>query len=119
MRFQPWVVIIPVLKRSTKMVDQMDSSSFYLHPWTSESSSKTYVSSERTRICTTPIARLENVEKKKDCELLNHLHILVPQEYHEIMTTNYEVFCKRRVMDEGWFISLRLPNVEITIRGKD
>ena len=52
-------------------------------------------------------------EVKKD-ELLRHMHKYVPKEYHELLTPDYEVFCKRRVIDEGWFKSLQHPDVEIT-----
>lgn len=52
--------------------------------------------------------------KKKAEELLSYMRKNVPEEYHEIMTPDYEVFCKRRVVDEGWYSSLNLPNVEIT-----
>lgn len=52
-------------------------------------------------------------EAKKD-ELLAHMHKYVPKEYHEILTPDYEVFCKRRVIDEGWFKSLQHPDVELT-----
>ncbi|KAJ9606787.1 hypothetical protein H2200_008796 [Cladophialophora chaetospira] len=53
--------------------------------------------------------------RKKHAEvLLKYMRKTVPEEYHEILTPDYEVFCKRRVVDEGWFASLALPNVEIT-----
>jgi cation diffusion facilitator CzcD-associated flavoprotein CzcO len=52
--------------------------------------------------------------KAKAEELLKYLRKKVPAEYHEIMTPNYEVFCKRRVVDEGWYDCLQKPNVEIT-----
>ena len=52
--------------------------------------------------------------RAKGEELLAHMHKLVPKEYHEILTPDYEVFCKRRVVDDGWFKSLQAPNVDIT-----
>lgn len=52
--------------------------------------------------------------KKKAEELLAYLHKMVPEKYHEILTPDYEVFCKRRVVDNGWFASLQDPRVEIT-----
>jgi cation diffusion facilitator CzcD-associated flavoprotein CzcO len=51
---------------------------------------------------------------KKAEELMAYMHKVVPKEYHEILTPDYEVFCKRRIIDEGWFKSLQNPNVEIT-----
>ena len=62
----------------------------------------------------TPNEAARERRKKKAEELLQYLHKTVPEEYHEIMTPDYEVFCKRRVVDEGWFKCLSLPNVEIT-----
>ncbi|OQV08247.1 hypothetical protein CLAIMM_12553 [Cladophialophora immunda] len=62
----------------------------------------------------TPSEAARQRRKKKAAELLAYLHKTVPEEYHEIMTPDYEVFCKRRVVDEGWYQSLALPNVEIT-----
>lgn len=47
-------------------------------------------------------------------ELLRYLHKSIPEKYHEIMTPDYEVFCKRRVIDDGWFDSLNNPNIELT-----
>ncbi|RMZ77538.1 hypothetical protein DV737_g4336, partial [Chaetothyriales sp. CBS 132003] len=52
--------------------------------------------------------------QKKGEELLAYMRKAVPEEYHEIMTPNYEVFCKRRVIDDGWYKSLQHPDVEIT-----
>ena len=49
-------------------------------------------------------------------KLLAHLRSTVPSQYHEILTPDYEVFCKRRVIDEGWFACLNSPNVEIDSR---
>ncbi|KIX95588.1 uncharacterized protein Z520_08708 [Fonsecaea multimorphosa CBS 102226] len=62
----------------------------------------------------TPNEAARQRRKRKAEELLRYLRKTVPEEYHEIMTPDYEVFCKRRVVDEGWFQSLQLPNVEIT-----
>ncbi|KAL2430463.1 Baeyer-Villiger monooxygenase [Exophiala dermatitidis] len=52
--------------------------------------------------------------KKKAEQLLAYLRRKVPAKYHEILTPDYEVFCKRRVVDEGWFDSLSSPKVELT-----
>ncbi len=62
----------------------------------------------------TPNEAARGRRKTKAEELLRYLRKTVPEEYHEIMTPDYEVFCKRRVVDEGWYKSLQLPNVEIT-----
>lgn len=46
--------------------------------------------------------------------LLAYMRKVVPKEYHEILTPNYEVYCKRRVIDDGWFKALQDPRAEIT-----
>ncbi|KIV89076.1 hypothetical protein PV10_08686 [Exophiala mesophila] len=60
----------------------------------------------------TEASRANRAEKAK--QLLRYLHKKVPEEYHEILTPDYEVFCKRRVMDDGWFASLGSPKVDLT-----
>lgn len=60
----------------------------------------------------TEASRSRRAEKAKD--LLAYLHKMVPEKYHEILTPDYEVFCKRRVMDDGWFASLQSPKVDLT-----
>ncbi|KAI1616944.1 cyclohexanone monooxygenase [Exophiala viscosa] len=62
----------------------------------------------------TPSEAARQRRQKKAGELLAYMRKMVPEEYHEILTPDYEVFCKRRVVDEGWFRSLREPNVDIT-----
>ena len=51
---------------------------------------------------------------KKGEELLAYMRSKAPKEYHDILTPHDEVFCKRRVVDDGWLDSLNNPNVEIT-----
>lgn len=62
----------------------------------------------------TPGEAARERRKKKAEEVLSYMRKTVPEEYHEILTPDYELFCKRRVVDDGWFKSLALPNVEIT-----
>jgi cation diffusion facilitator CzcD-associated flavoprotein CzcO len=50
------------------------------------------------------------MEKK----FLNHMRELAPKEYHEILTPNYSLGCKRRIIDGTWYRSLNAPNVELT-----
>lgn len=38
----------------------------------------------------------------------------VPEKYHEILTPDYGVGCKRRVFDAVWFKSLNDPKIELT-----
>lgn len=45
---------------------------------------------------------------------LRYMRAQAPEKYHEILTPNYQVGCKRRVLDSGWLRSLRESNVELT-----
>ena len=47
-------------------------------------------------------------------KLLEYMHKIVPEKYWEILTPNYEVGCKRRVIDADWFLSLQNPKIELT-----
>ncbi|KAJ5810952.1 Transcription factor [Penicillium robsamsonii] len=45
---------------------------------------------------------------------LDHMRQTAPKEYHEILTPNYVLGCKRRIIDGTWYRSLNAPNVELT-----
>ncbi|KAF3067905.1 Baeyer-Villiger monooxygenase [Trichoderma lentiforme] len=55
-------------------------------------------------------------EKLRD-DLLAHLHKTAPTKYHQILTPNYDVGCKRRIFDTDWFSSLSDPRLELTTLG--
>jgi cation diffusion facilitator CzcD-associated flavoprotein CzcO len=61
-----------------------------------------------------PTEKARGNREAKRQELLDHLNKLVPEEYREILTPDYEVFCKRRVVDVDWYKSLQKDNVSIT-----
>lgn len=52
--------------------------------------------------------------EKKATQLTGYLKSLVPKEYHEILTPDYEVGCKRRIVDTDWFRSLQHPKIDLT-----
>jgi cation diffusion facilitator CzcD-associated flavoprotein CzcO len=54
--------------------------------------------------------------KKLEAKLLQHMKKSVPEKYHEILTPDYNVMCKRRIFDDEWFSALRDPQVELTTR---
>ncbi|KAL2067282.1 hypothetical protein VTL71DRAFT_1706 [Oculimacula yallundae] len=56
----------------------------------------------------------EKERKKVETQLLAHLHKSVPKKYHEILTPNYGVGCKRRIFDTTWFSGLNDPKIELT-----
>ncbi|OJJ44808.1 hypothetical protein ASPZODRAFT_71460 [Penicilliopsis zonata CBS 506.65] len=47
-------------------------------------------------------------------QYLSNMRHKVPSRYHEILTPNYAMGCKRRVLEGEWFRSLNRPNVELT-----
>lgn len=47
-------------------------------------------------------------------KLLAHMKKTVPEKYHEILTPDYGVGCKRRIFDAHWLPSLNNPVIELT-----
>ncbi|KAI9684751.1 MAG: hypothetical protein M1829_000126 [Trizodia sp. TS-e1964] len=46
--------------------------------------------------------------------LVDHMRSVVPKKYHEMLTPDYEVGCKRRIFDAGWLESLNDPKIDLT-----
>ncbi|MCJ1475616.1 hypothetical protein MMC13_004279 [Lambiella insularis] len=46
--------------------------------------------------------------------LVNHMKKTVPKKYHEILTPDYGVGCKRRIFDEYWLRSMNDPKYNLT-----
>ncbi|KAG9237239.1 hypothetical protein BJ875DRAFT_167908 [Amylocarpus encephaloides] len=55
--------------------------------------------------------------KEYEKKLLEHMRASVPEKYHEILTPNYSVGCKRRIFDETWFPGLNDPKIDLTSIG--
>ena len=53
---------------------------------------------------------------KTEARLLKRMRRLVPEKYHEMLTPNYGVGCKRRIFDNerGWFSSMNDPRFRLT-----
>lgn len=45
---------------------------------------------------------------------LENMKKTVPEKYHEILTPNYSVGCKRRIFDATWLPGLQDPKIELT-----
>ncbi|KAJ5047307.1 uncharacterized protein L3040_003136 [Drepanopeziza brunnea f. sp. 'multigermtubi'] len=56
----------------------------------------------------------EKERRKVETRLLAHMRKTVPEKYHEILTPNYGVGCKRRIFDAAWLPSLNDPAIELT-----
>lgn len=50
---------------------------------------------------------------QKATQLLDYMKHTVPQKYHEVLTPQYEVGCKRLIHDAGWYTSLQNPRVQV------
>ncbi|KAF2761812.1 FAD/NAD(P)-binding domain-containing protein [Pseudovirgaria hyperparasitica] len=46
--------------------------------------------------------------------LRRHIKKTTPEKYHEILTPNYGVGCKRRIFDATWYPGLNDPKIEVT-----
>ncbi|CAL5874017.1 uncharacterized protein PFLUO_LOCUS8303 [Penicillium psychrofluorescens] len=51
---------------------------------------------------------------RREKKFLDHMRHLAPEKYHEILTPNYSMGCKRRIIGGGWYRSLNAPNAELT-----
>ena len=45
---------------------------------------------------------------------LDYLHRTVPAKYHEMLTPDYGVGCKRRIFDASWYPALQDPKIDLT-----
>ena len=54
--------------------------------------------------------------KKLETQLIDRMKRTVPEKYHEILTPDYSVGCKRRIFDSAWFASLNEPNIDLTTK---
>jgi len=60
----------------------------------------------------TPAA--EKRRKKYERDMLARMKHIVPEKYHEILTPNYGIGCKRRIFDKRWYQGLNNPKIELT-----
>ena len=57
-----------------------------------------------------------NSRKKIEASLIKHMKKTVPEEYHEMLTPDYSVGCKRRIFDAAWLPGLNNPKISLTTR---
>ena len=57
-----------------------------------------------------------SVKGRKDLEkrLMKHMKEKAPEKYHEILTPDYGVCCKRRIFGSEWFSVMHEPNYNLT-----
>lgn len=58
----------------------------------------------------------KNERRKLEDELLRYLRKTAPESYHDMLTPDYEVGCKRRVFDGAYLESLHHSSMELTTR---
>ncbi|KAL9608708.1 MAG: hypothetical protein Q9167_006474 [Letrouitia subvulpina] len=58
----------------------------------------------------------EKHRKKLEAKLVKHMKKTVPEKYHEILTPDYSVGCKRRIFDAFWLPCFNDPKVELTTK---
>lgn len=49
-------------------------------------------------------------------EFVRYMKGIVPEKYHDILTPDYGLGCKRRVLDGEWLACLQQPNIELTTK---
>ena len=59
-----------------------------------------------------PIAA--KTRKKQEAALIREMKKRAPEKYHEILTPNYSVGCKRLIYDASWLNSLQDPKINLT-----
>ena len=52
--------------------------------------------------------------KRAEAKLLQHMKAIAPEKYHEILTPDYGLGCKRRIFGSDWFASMNDPNFLLT-----
>ena len=52
--------------------------------------------------------------KMREGLMMKHMRKVVPVKYHEILTPDYGVGCKRRIFDAAWLPSLNNPKIDLT-----
>lgn len=54
--------------------------------------------------------------KKLEAQMIARMKRMVPEKYHEMLTPNYAIGCKRRIFDAAWYESLNDPKIELTTK---
>ncbi|KAL9600142.1 MAG: hypothetical protein Q9219_003398 [cf. Caloplaca sp. 3 TL-2023] len=54
--------------------------------------------------------------KRLESQMIARMKRIVPAKYHEILTPDYSIGCKRRIFDKAWFQSLNNPKIELTTK---
>jgi cation diffusion facilitator CzcD-associated flavoprotein CzcO len=55
-----------------------------------------------------------SLRKSEEARMLKLMKASAPAKYHEMLTPNYSICCKRRIYDATWYPSLNNPKIELT-----
>jgi cation diffusion facilitator CzcD-associated flavoprotein CzcO len=53
---------------------------------------------------------------KLEKKFLKHMRETAPEKYHDILTPNYSLGCKRRIVESNFYTSIHAPNFELTTK---
>ncbi|KAI4191343.1 MAG: hypothetical protein L6R41_000130 [Letrouitia leprolyta] len=54
--------------------------------------------------------------KRLESQMIARMKHMVPEKYHEMLSPDYSIGCKRRIFDKAWFQSLNDPKIELTTK---
>ena len=116
MRSPPWVVPKPQPPFGAEKWERHTPALFTTVPWLGRSiRALIFLASEVDFFQMFPnTPRAEKARKRIEARLLDHMRKSVPEKYHEMLTPDYGVGCKRRIFDETWFPSLSDPAIELS-----
>ena len=56
----------------------------------------------------------DKVRKATEEEMVERMKRLAPKKYHDLLTPNYSIGCKRRIFDAAWYRSLHKDEIRLT-----
>ncbi|KAI9698969.1 MAG: hypothetical protein M1836_003158 [Candelina mexicana] len=115
MRSPPWVAPRPVPPFGQAMWEKWSPSVLTAMPWLARLMRLLiFLGAERDLNLFGQEEYHAKFRSKVEKDLLVHLRRSVPEKYHEILTPDYPLGCKRRIFDATWFPGLNDPKIELT-----
>jgi len=117
MRSPPWVVPRPGPMLGLMSDEQWHKWTPRLFPWGLGRAYRTFLfclSEMDFFLIFTGRDSAARFRKKEEAALVKHMKEAVPEKYHEMLTPNYGVGCKRRIFDAFWLDSLNDPKINLT-----